>query len=162
MKLDELDLKILVALQREGRMTKLKLAERINLSATPCWERLRRLEQAGIITGYHARIRLENLTRATIVLVEMTLKRHRREDFDRFEAAVQTIPEILECYATGGGIDYMLKVIARDVDAYQRLIDRLLTDDVGIDRYFTYIVTKPVKESSELPLARLLDNAETP
>ncbi len=162
MKLDELDLKILVALQREGRMTKLKLAERINLSPTPCWERLRRLEQAGIITGYHARIRLENLTRATIVLVEMTLKRHRREDFDRFEAAVQTIPEILECYATGGGIDYMLKVIARDVDAYQRLIDRLLTDDVGIDRYFTYIVTKPVKESSELPLARLLDNAETP
>ncbi len=162
MKLDELDLKILVALQREGRMTKLKLAERINLSPTPCWERLRRLEQAGIITGYHARIRLENLTRATIVLVEMTLKRHRREDFDRFEAAVQTIPEILECYATGGGIDYMLKVIARDVDAYQRLIDRLLTDDVGIDRYFTYIVTKPVKESFELPLARLLSGAETP
>ena len=162
MKLDELDIKILAALQREGRMTKLKLAETINLSPTPCWERLRRLEQAGVISGYHARLNLEKLARATMVLVEVTLKRHQHADFQRFEAAVRDVPEIVECYATGGGLDYVLKIVARDVDAYQRLIDRLLTDDVGIDRYFTYIVTKPVKESSELPLARLLDNAETP
>ena len=110
MKLDELDLKILTALQREGRMTKLKLAETVHLSPTPVWERLRRLEQAGVISGYHARINLEKLTRPTIVMVEMTLKRHRREDFDHFEAAVRDIPEIVECYATGGGIDYLLKV----------------------------------------------------
>jgi Lrp/AsnC family transcriptional regulator of ectoine degradation len=159
MKLDELDLKILAALQREGRMTKLKLAETVNLSPTPVWERLRRLEQAGVISGYHARINLEKLTRVTIVMVEMTLKRHRREDFDRFEAAVRDIPEIVECYATGGGIDYLLKIIARDVDAYQRLIDGLLVEDIGIDRYFTYIVTKPVKESTGVPVDRLLAGA---
>lgn len=145
MKLDELDIKILAALQREGRMTKLKLAETINLSPTPCWERLRRLEQAGVISGYHARLNLEKLARATMVLVEVTLKRHQHADFQRFEAAIRDVPEIVECYATGGGLDYVLKIVARDVDAYQRLIDRLLIDDVGIDRYFTYIVTKPVK-----------------
>src|SRR5690606_7045381 len=125
-KLDAIDLKILAALQREGRMTKTALAEAVNLSPTPCWERLRRLEQAGIIAGYHARINLEMLTPATIVLVEVTLKRHRHADFVRFEGAVREIPEIVACYATGGGIDYMLKVVTRDVDSYQRLIDRLL------------------------------------
>ena len=157
MKLDELDIKILAALQREGRMTKLKLAETINLSPTPCWERLRRLEQAGVISGYHARLNLEKLARATMVLVEVTLKRHQHADFQRFEAAIRDVPEIVECYATGGGLDYVLKIVARDVDAYQRLIDRLLIDDVGIDRYFTYIVTKPVKELGALPLDRLLN-----
>lgn len=155
-KLDETDLKILAALQREGRMTKVKLAEAVNLSPTPCWERLRRLEQAGVISGYHARVNLGKLTRAILVLVEVTLKRHRQEDFDRFEAAVRATPEIVECHATGGGIDYILKVIAPDVDAYQRLIDRLLVEDVGIDRYFTYIVTKPIKESAGVPLDLLL------
>jgi Lrp/AsnC family transcriptional regulator, regulator of ectoine-degradation genes len=164
MKLDELDIKILAALQREGRMTKLKLAETINLSPTPCWERLRRLEQAGVISGYHARLNLEKLARATLaratmVLVEVTLKRHQHADFQRFEAAIRDVPEIVECYATGGGLDYVLKIVARDVDAYQRLIDRMLIDDVGIDRYFTYIVTKPVKESGALPLDRLLNGA---
>jgi Lrp/AsnC family transcriptional regulator of ectoine degradation len=157
MKLDELDIKILAALQREGRMTKLKLAETINLSPTPCWERLRRLEQAGIISGYHARLDLDKLARATLVLVEVTLKRHQHADFQRFETAVRDVPEIVECYATGGGLDYVMKVVARDVDAYQRLIDRLLIEDIGIDRYFTYIVTKPVKQSAGLPLDKLLD-----
>ena len=157
MKLDELDIKILAALQREGRMTKLKLAETINLSPTPCWERLRRLEQAGVISGYHARLNLEKLARTTMVLVEVTLKRHQHADFQRFEAAIRDVPEIVECYATGGGLDYVLKIVARDVDAYQRLIDRLLIDDVGIDRYFTYFVTKPVKELGALPLDRLMN-----
>lgn len=155
-KLDPIDIKILAALQREGRMTKTALAEAVNLSPTPCWERLRRLEEAGIIAGYHARIDLEKLTRATVVLVEVTLKRHQHADFVRFENAVLEIPEIVECHATGGGIDYMLKIVARDVDSYQRLVDRLLIDDIGIDRYFTYIVTKPVKDSAGLPLDRLL------
>ncbi|WP_162913011.1 Lrp/AsnC family transcriptional regulator [Rhodospirillaceae bacterium SYSU D60014] len=155
-KLDAIDLRILAEIQREGRITKLKLAERVNLSPTPCWERLRRLEQAGIIAGYHARINLERFAPAAMVLMEVVLKRHQHSDFVRFEEAVCDIPEIVACYATGGGIDYMLKVVARDVDNYQRLVDRMLIADIGIDRYFTYIVTKPVKESPELPLDRLL------
>jgi Lrp/AsnC family transcriptional regulator of ectoine degradation len=158
-RLDEQDIRILAALQRDGRMTKVKLAEEINLSPSPCWERLRRLEDAGLIAGYHAHINIDLLMRPTTVLLEVSLRHHRREDFERFENAVQDIPEILECYAVGGGVDYFLKVVARDVDSYQRLIDRLLVDDaIGIDRYFTYIVTKPVKRTVELPLEELLNS----
>jgi len=155
-KLDAIDLKILAALQREGRMSKVKLAETVNLSPSPCWERLRRLEKAGIIAGYHARIDLTKLTKTATVWMEVTLRHHTEDAFDVFERAVQDVPEIVECWATGGGIDYLLKVVAKDVDAYQRLVSRLLNADIGIDRYFTYIVTKPVKETPELPIRDIL------
>ncbi len=156
MKLDAIDLKILAALQREGRMSKVKLAETVNLSPSPCWERLRRLEKAGIIAGYHARIDLTMLAKTATVWMEVTLRHHTQDGFDIFERAVQDVPEIVECWATGGGIDYLLKVVAKDVDAYQRLVSRLLNAEIGIDRYFTYIVTKPVKESPELPIREIL------
>lgn len=157
LRLDETDIRILAALQRDGRMTKVRLAESVNLSPSPCWERLRRLEDAGVIAGYHARINLDMLARPTTVLVELTLRRHRAEDFASFEAAVCAVPEILDCWATGGGVDYMMRVVAADVDTYQRLIDRLLMDEaVSIDRYFTYIVTKPVKQTPDVPVGVLL------
>jgi len=155
--LDRIDLKILATLQDEGRITKLKLAERAGLSPTPCWERLQRLEKAGVITGYHARVALSRVARSTTIWTEMTLKSHGRADFDRFEAAVREIPEIVECWATGGGIDYLVRFVVRDVDTYQRLVDEMLTAEIGIDRYFTYIVTRPVKDATQLPIDRLLD-----
>lgn len=155
-KLDAIDLKILETLQREGRITKTALAERVSLSPTPCWERLKRLEKAGVIAGYHAEISLKSLLRTATVLTEITLKQHTQEAFQRFETAIQDYPEVVGCWATGGGIDYLLQVVTRDVDAYQRLIDRLLTAQIGIDRYFTYIVTKTVKEPGRLPVRSLL------
>lgn len=161
MKLDDYDLNILVELQREGRMTKLKLAEAINLSPSACWERLLRLEQANIIRSYHAEVDIDHLLKTITVVVEITLKRHQAYDFTRFEAAIREQPEILECYATGGGVDYVLKIITPDVDSYQRLIDRLLAADIGIDRYFTYIVTKSVKQAHGYPLRHLLAIAQT-
>ncbi|RED43773.1 Lrp/AsnC family transcriptional regulator [Aestuariispira insulae] len=157
MKLDKQDIRILAALQRDGRMTKTKLAEEVFLSPTACWERLRKLEDAGIIASYHARINLERFIKPTTVLVEVTLKRHQAQDFRIFEEAIQEIPEIIECHATGGGIDYLLKIVAPDVDHYQRLVDRLLETDIGIDRYFTYIVTKLVKEAPATPIELLLE-----
>jgi len=148
-KLDDIDVRILAALQREGRITKAALAERVHLSPTPCWARLKRLEKTGLIRGYHADIRLERLASFTAVLVEITLKQHRFQDFERFEAAMQKTPEVVECLATGGGIDYLLKIVVADIDAYQRLIDGLLVAEVGIDRYFTYVVTRSVKDSPQ-------------
>lgn len=153
--LDAIDLRILAVLQREGRITKLALAERVGLSASPCWERLRRLEAAGIIAGYHAHIAVRLLGPITTVFAEITLGSHRQTDFARFETAVCQLPEIVECWALGGGVDYLVKVVTRDIDAYQRLIDRLLAADSGIDRYFSYVVTKPVKETA-LPLDQLV------
>lgn len=156
MKLDDYDLKILLTLQREGRMTKLRLAEAINLSPSACWERLLRLEQTGLIRGYQALIDLDQLVKTITVLVEVTLKRHQTHDFARFEAVIRGEPEIIECYATGGGLDYYLRIVTLDIESYQRLIDRLLEANIGIDRYFTYIVTKTVKPYNGHPLRHLL------
>ena len=155
-KLDAIDLRILDAIQRDGRITNLALAEKVGLSPTPCWMRLRKLEKAGIVSGYHARIAARQVAPVTTVLMEVTLGNHRQADFDRFERAVRDTPEIVACWSVGGGVDYVLKVMARDIDAYQRLIDGLLEREIGIDRYFTYIVTKTVKEETVLPVAYLL------
>ena len=158
-RLDAIDLRILATLQNEGRITKRALAERANLSPTPCWERLKRLEKAGLIKGYRAEIDLAKLGVSATILVEVTLKQHRYQDFELFERSVRRVPEIVDCYATGGGIDYLLKVVTRDIDSYQRLIDDLLTAEIGIDRYFTYVVTRPVKSMAQPPveLATQLD-----
>lgn len=156
--LDNCDLQILAELQVNGRITKTELARRVHLSATACWDRLRRLEECGIIEGYHARLNPTVMTGATVVLVEVVLDRHRAEDQRAFESAVREVPEILDCWATGGGIDYLLRVVAPSVDDYQILMERLLEAEIGIDRYFSYIVTKPVKENTPLPLATLIDH----
>ena len=145
-RLDDRDLKILAILQREGRITKAELAKRVNLSATPCWARLQRLEEAGVIESYGARIAFKHLKPHTYVFVTIELESHRAEDFQRFEEIVGGIPEIFECFAVGGGIDYVIKVMAHDVDSYQTLVDGLLESDAGVKRYWTYFVTKPVKE----------------
>ncbi len=152
-RLDERDLEIIAILQKEGRITSSALAARVNLSPTPTWERVKRLEKAGIIEGYGARVALHAFGPATIVFMEAELDSHRTADFERFEAAVQDMPEIVECWAVGGGIDYLIKVVTHDVDTYQRLVDHLLTSDIGLRRYYTYVVTKPVKNVAASPTA---------
>lgn len=159
MKLDAIDLRILEAIQADGRITKLALAEKAGLSPTPCWMRLRKLEKAGIVTGYHARVALRRVAPVASVMMEVTLGNHRQADFDRFERAIAAIPEIVACWSVGGGVDYILKVMTADIDAYQRLVDGLLERELGIDRYFTYIVTKTVKEETVLPFGSLLLHA---
>ena len=156
MKLDAIDLRILDAIQRDGRITKLALAEKAGLSPTPCWMRLRKLEKAGIISGYHAHVALRRVAPVASVMVELTLANHRQADFDRFERAVRDIPEVVCCWSVGGGVDYILKIVAANIDAYQRLIDTLLDRELGIARYFTYIVTKTVKEEAVLPVSLLM------
>ncbi|KQY45848.1 MULTISPECIES: Lrp/AsnC family transcriptional regulator [Rhizobium/Agrobacterium group] len=156
MKLDAIDLRILEAVQRDGRITKLALAEEVGLSPTPCWMRLRKLEKAGIVSGYHARVAVRRVAPVASVMMEVTLGNHRQVDFDRFERAVTAIPEIVACWSVGGGVDYIVKIMASNIDAYQRLVDDLLDREIGIARYFTYIVTKTVKEETVLPVSVLL------
>ena len=161
LKLDPIDLRILAAVQRNGRITKLALAEEVGLSPTPCWTRLDRLEKAGIVAGYHALVSLKALgVSAATVMMEVTLGAHRQADFERFERVVRDVPEIVACWSVGGGVDYVLKVVARDIDAYQRLVDALLERQIGIDRYFTYIVTRVVKDEPVAPLEALLGEGE--
>ncbi|KUM26812.1 AsnC family transcriptional regulator [Mesorhizobium loti] len=159
MKLDAIDLRILDAIQRDGRITKLALAEKVGLSATPCWTRLRRLEQTGVIVGYHARVALRRIMPITAVMVQVSLRNHRQSEFERFERVVWQVPQIVACWSLGGGVDYLLKVVASDIEAYQRVIDGLLAREVGIDRYFTYVVTRTVKEEMAFPLSALVGDA---
>ncbi|MBB6303805.1 Lrp/AsnC family transcriptional regulator of ectoine degradation [Rhizobium leucaenae] len=161
-KLDALDVRILDAIQRDGRITKLALAEKVGLSPTPCWVRLRKLEKAGIVTGYHARIAHRRIASIMSVIVEVTLANHKQSDFERFERAIAVIPQVIGCWSVGGGLDYFLKVMAPDIDAYQRLIDSLLDRELGIERYFTYIVTKTLKDESILPIAALTQVGKPP
>ncbi|MFZ2101908.1 MAG: Lrp/AsnC family transcriptional regulator [Oricola sp.] len=156
LKLDDRDLKMLAILRERGRISKAELAKRVNLSAAPCWERLKRLEEAGIVTGYRAEVALKKMAPHITVLMAAELDSHRAEDFQRFERSVERFDEIVSCWAVGGGFDYILQIVARDIDAYQRLVDTLLEIRVGLARYFTYVVTKQVKDSPKLPFDALL------
>lgn len=158
LKLDAYDKRIIDVLQRDGRITKVKLAEAVHLSPSSTWERLRRLEDAGVIQGYQARVNLRRISPTATVMVEIILKRHHSDDFKRFEDAVQDMPEVTGCWATGGGIDYMMQVVTPDVDGYQRFMDSLLESGVGVDRYFSYIVTKPVKDGTAPSVETLTNN----
>ncbi|GHE00108.1 AsnC family transcriptional regulator [Defluviimonas sp. 20V17] len=153
MQLDRRDIEILRVLSREGRITKTALAEKVGLSPTPCWERLKKLESAGIIVGYHAEIALKRIGPHVTVFMAAELADHTAARFRIFEDEVRRRDEITACWALGGGYDYLLQVIARDIDAYQRLVDDLLEAHIGLARYFTYIVTKPVKGAGVPPLA---------
>lgn len=155
LKLDDRDVKILSILGREGRISKSELARRVNLSAAPAWERMKRLEEAGIITGYHASVALKKLAPHVIVFMAAELESHRAQDFQVFERVLAPLDEVVACWAVGGGFDYILQIVTRDIDSYQRLVDHLLEARVGLARYFTYVVTKPVKQGS-LPFERLL------
>ena len=159
-RLDPIDIRILDAIQRDGRITKLALAEKVGLSPTPCWLRLRKLEKAGIVRGYHARVEPRVVAAITTVLMEVTLGSHRQADFDSFERAVRELPQVVACWSVGGGVDYILKVMTSDIDSYQRLVDDLLQRDIGIDRYFTYIVTRTVKDETVIPIGQLIAAAD--
>ena len=155
-KLDPIDLRILNAVQRNGRITKEELAEQVEQSQALCWARLKRLEEAGVVKGYHATVAMRQVAPVATVLMEVTLSAHRQVDFERFEQAIKEVPEVVACWSVGGGVDYMLKIVARDIEGYQRLVDDLLARQLGIDRHFTYIVIKTVKDEGALPLERLV------
>jgi len=156
LKLDDRDLKMLAILREHGRIPKTELAKRVNLSAAPCWERLKRLEDAGIITGYRAEVALKKIASHIVVFLAAELEQHRAADFRTFERAIERHDEIVGCWAVGGGFDYIMQIVTRDIDSYQRLVDDLLEKRLGLARYFTYVVTKPVKMSGRLPLHHLL------
>ncbi|HBI83264.1 MAG TPA: AsnC family transcriptional regulator [Alcaligenaceae bacterium] len=158
LKIDRLDLRILSQLQQNGRITNVDLADAVGLSASPCLARVKRLEQAGYIIGYGAEIRLEKLGETVTVFTEVTLADHHREDFIRFEAAIREVDEVIECHLVSGGYDYLLKFITRGVSHYQSIIEALLDQNIGIDKYFSYIVIKSPFVKKNYPIERLFNS----
>jgi len=153
--LDAIDIRILSAVQKHGQLSKSKLAEIVNLSPTPCWARLNRLKTAGFIRGYHADIALGSIVGLTQVVVTVALTHHRKSDFDRFEAHIRKLDEVTECIATGGGMDYVLKILSPSLADFQTLMESLLAAELEIDRYMTYFVTREIK-SGPPNLAQLI------
>ncbi len=153
--LDARDLAILAALSEDGRMSKTALAERVGLSPTPAWNRLKRLEDAGLIESYHARVDLKKVAPHVTVFLAAELRDHTAERMRAFERAVQDYDEITAVWGLGGGFDYLLQIVTRDIDAYQRLVDDMLDSRMGLARYYTYIVTKAVKGPAPPPFELL-------
>ena len=154
-KIDRLDLRILAQLQKNGRMTNVDLADAVGLSPSPCLIRVKRLEQAGYIAGYGAHLRLEKLGDTLTVFTEVTLPDHHREDFVRFETAIREVDEMLECHLVSGGYDYLLRFLTRGVNHYQEVIEELLERNIGIEKYFSYIVIKSPFIKTHCPIERL-------
>ena len=152
MKLDRIDLKILSELQKNGRITNVELAELVNLSPSPCLMRVKKLQAEGYITGYLAKIDVSKLGQTLTVFTEITLKNHRQTDFARFLATVDKIEEIMECHLVSGGYDYLMKFVTSGIVEYQTIMERLLEMDIGIDKYFSFVVLKSPIVKPNLPL----------
>lgn len=151
--LDRTDRRILHILQRDGRITNAELARRVHLSASPCLERVRRLEREGYITGYGARLDAERLGLGLMLLVEVVLDRTTPDNFVRFREAVAAIPEVQECYLVAGNFDYLLKVRAADIRAYRAALGEKVAAIPGVAQTHTYVVMEHVKDTAELPIA---------
>jgi len=157
-KLDRIDVNILVELQRNGRVTNADLADAVGLSPSPCLLRVKRLQQAGYITGYNARINLAKLGDTITVFVEVTLVEHRRENFVRFETTLHRFDEVVECHLMSGGYDYLVKLVTPSLDVFQTIMETLLDSNAGISKYFSYIVVKSPIVKPEYPIRSLFSD----
>ena len=152
MKIDKIDIKILSELQKNGRISNVELADVVHLSASPCLMRVKKLQAEGFIMGYSAKIDVAKLGQALTVFTEITLKNHRQIDFSRFLTTVEKIDSVIECHLVSGGYDYLVKFITAGITEYQTIMERLVELDIGIDKYFSFVVLKSPIVKAHLPL----------
>lgn len=151
--LDRFDRKILRILQHEGRIPITELAERVGLSATPCSERVKRLERDGTIMGYYARLNPVAMDAALLVFVELRLASKSDEIFEAFKREVLKLPEIMECHLVSGDFDYLIKARIADMSLYRKLLGDILLRLPGATESRSYVVMEEVKEGLELAIA---------
>lgn len=151
--MDSIDIAILRQLQADSRIPMVELAKRVNLSATPCVKRVKRLEAEGVIRGYHARLDPKALDRSLLVFVQVSLNNTDERTLEAFNQAMRDIPDVLECHMLGGGFDYLVKLRTRDMQAYRHFLGHVLGALETVETTHTYFVMEEVKESSFLPVA---------
>ncbi len=153
MELDRYDRQILVLLQENGHISNQELADRIGLSPSPCLRRVRTLEESGIITGYRALLDARAMGLSLMALIHISMDMHTPERFRNFESQVSKIPEIMECLLiTGQAADYQLKVIVKDMDAYQELLLDRITRIAGVTGVHSSFVLRRVVDKTMLPV----------
>lgn len=149
--LDAKDLQIVRALQQDGRLSNLELAEKVNLSPSPCLRRVRLLEEGGVIIGYSADVNAKAIGLAITAFIRITLQRHDKAVVSDFEARVRDIDEILDCHLMTGEADYLLRVMVPDLDAYEQFVRCKLHAIAGINSISTSLVYGNVKSSKVFP-----------
>jgi Lrp/AsnC family leucine-responsive transcriptional regulator len=148
--LDRIDRKLLARLQQDGRIPVSQLAREVHLTVTPTLERVRRLEGAGFIDGYFARISPRKLGLGLLAYVEVSLDRTTPEAFDHFKEVVRAHAEIMECHMVAGGFDYLLKVRVEDMEAYRNLLGETIASVRGVQQTHTYFVMEEVKSTHSI------------
>lgn len=153
MELDRYDRHILEELQKDGRISNQDLAERIGLSPSPCLRRVRTLEESGLISGYRALLNANKLGLSLMALIHISMDRHTPERFANFEQKIAAIPQILECLLiTGQDADYQLKVVVKDMDAFQELLLQQITRIEGVSGVHSSFVLRRVVDKTALPV----------
>ncbi len=153
MELDRYDHLILRELQKNGRISNQELADTISLSPSPCLRRVRQLEEAGFIDGYVALLNARKLGLTLVSFIQVSMDKHTPERFDAFEKMVDNYPEVLECHLiTGQAADYLLKVIVKDMDAYQQFLLQKLTRIEGVSGVHSSFVLKSPVRKTALPV----------
>jgi Lrp/AsnC family transcriptional regulator, leucine-responsive regulatory protein len=150
--LDDIDLSIIDHLQRDARLSITDLSKKVNLSATPCTLRMRRLEREGIIRAYHADVEPAALQAALLVFVTVKLRATDETTLATFNAAVKPVSQILECHMTGGGFDYLLKIRVRDMAEYREILGGVIGQLPMVEGTHSYFVMEEVKETTMLPV----------
>ena len=153
MEIDRFDRQILQVLQQEGRISNQELADRIGLSPSPCLRRVRALEEAGIVTGYRALLDAKALGYTLMALIYISMDKHTPERFEHFEQEIRQLPEVLECLlVTGQDADYQIKVVVRDMDAFQELLLNRITRIQGVTGVHSSFVLRRVIDKTALPV----------
>ena len=152
MRLDSVDITILTELQDHGRLTNAELAERVGLSASAYHRRVKALEQAGVIDRYVAILSEKALGRGITVYVQVTLDNQKRETLVAFEEAVETVPEVMECYLMSGDADYLVRVLVRDANDYERVHREVLSGLPGVARLVSSFTIRRVFSRTTMPV----------
>ncbi|MEZ5174102.1 MAG: Lrp/AsnC family transcriptional regulator [Bacteroidia bacterium] len=152
-KLDAIDLKILLHLQQNARITNLELSKEIGLSPAPTLERVRKLEKLQIIEGYHARLNAGKLNLGVSFMVQVSLKNQNEDDLSHFRKHIKSINEIVDCYQVTGNADFILKIVARDIPAFEKLILKEISSLSEVKNIQSTLILSEVKKSNILPLA---------
>lgn len=151
-KLDKTDRKILDILQQNGKITNAELAQRIGLSPAPTLERVKKLEKAGVIKSYHAKLDNSKIGLGVNTFVMVSLKGHNKDNIDRFIASIEDIDEVIECHHLTGTSDFILKIIAEDIPSYQKLMLEKVSNIEVVDNLQSMIILSTFKDSKKVPI----------
>ena len=151
-KLDKKDKQILRILQKNGRITNAQLAIEVGLSPAPTLERVKKLETHGIIKSYHAQLDLAAIGLGVVTFVRVTLKSHNKKAIEKFTAEIKKVEEVVECHHTTGTADFILKVVAPDIPAYQELMLEHVTEILEIDEIESMIILSTIKDTKAVPI----------